>query len=182
MSDDQARESYRAKIDALRQEIDARHQQINELVKEAVPDFHFLNYETSLFWHCDDSPTGWCLFILDDNCQKTYCRYCSGPVERSGCADDCAVRLEGARRMKLDRNINPNGMGKYALINLRTNKIEWGNTPEDEFFVIKLKDKYASAALDAYAKSCLKDDPEFAKEVHELASKAMFHPLKKKPD
>jgi hypothetical protein len=28
--------------------------------------------------------------------------------------------------MRLDRNINRDGCGKYALLNLRTNKIEWG--------------------------------------------------------
>jgi len=42
--------------------------------------------------------------------------------------------------MRMDRNINQDGMGKYALINLRTNKIDWD---ADEFFVIKLKDRYA---------------------------------------
>lgn len=43
--------------------------------------------------------------------------------------------------MKLDRNINPNRRGKYALLNLRTNKIEWGEVGSDEeFLVIKLKD------------------------------------------
>lgn len=51
--------------------------------------------------------------------------------------------------MKLDRHINPDGRGKYALINLRTNKVEWGG--DDQFFVLKYKDKFAVAALKAYA-------------------------------
>ncbi len=51
--------------------------------------------------------------------------------------------------MKLDRNINPDGRGKYALINLRNNTVCWGG--DDQFFVIKYKDMFASAALHAYA-------------------------------
>ena len=84
--------------------------------------------------------------------------------------------------MKLDRNINADGKGKYALINLRTNKFEWGNTPEDEFFVIKLKDKHAAAALRAYAGSVYCDDEEFAKEIDALVEKAHKHQHKKAPD
>lgn len=84
--------------------------------------------------------------------------------------------------MKLDRNINPDGKGKYALLNLRTNKIEWGVTPDEEFFVIKLKDKYAAPALDAYAKACVKDDAEYAYEINQLASRAATHPLSRRPD
>ncbi len=88
--------------------------------------------------------------------------------------------------MKLDRNTNPDGKGKYALINLRTNKVEWGNNLEDEFFVIKLKDRFAERALRAYAlavrefiKHC--DPPltehmeEWAEEVEGLADKARDH-------
>ena len=53
--------------------------------------------------------------------------------------------------MKLDRNVNQNGRGKYALINLRTNKIEWGEVgSDDEFFVIKLKDRFSKGALKGY--------------------------------
>jgi hypothetical protein len=86
--------------------------------------------------------------------------------------------------MKLDRNVNANGSGKYALINLRNNKVEWGFTGQpDEFFVIKLKDKNARIALLAYADSVACDDPEFAKEVRELADRSgSFSPYCKKPD
>lgn len=52
--------------------------------------------------------------------------------------------------MKLDRNVNPDGRGKYALINLRKNTVEWGSD-EDQFFVIKYKDRFAAMALFAYA-------------------------------
>jgi hypothetical protein len=34
--------------------------------------------------------------------------------------------------MKLDRNINPDGKGKYALINLRKNTIEWSVSDDSE--------------------------------------------------
>ncbi len=86
--------------------------------------------------------------------------------------------------MKLDRNENPNGKGKYALLNLRTDKIEWGYVGEpDEFFVIKLKDKHAKDALEAYADSIVHDDPEFAEQVMELAMRAgADSPYCKAPD
>ena len=62
--------------------------EINHLAKEAIPDFHFLDYRVSEFWTCDQSPIGMCLFILDyDNGHPykhymTECRYCGGPTER----------------------------------------------------------------------------------------------------
>lgn len=86
--------------------------------------------------------------------------------------------------MELLRNSNPNGLGKYAVINLQTNQVEWG-LPGDpnEFFVIKLKDRYAQSALLAYADAALADDPQYAQAVRELASRAgPSHPLCKTPD
>jgi hypothetical protein len=109
--------------------------------------------------------------------------------------------------MKLDRNIN--GRGKYAIVNLReieriggvarghnpdiahalrileTNDlIEYGEVgTENEFFVIKLKDKNAAAGLAGYASKAQEDDPEYAYEVSELADRAgENHPNCKKPD
>jgi len=85
--------------------------------------------------------------------------------------------------MKLDRNINPDGRGKYALLNLRKNTIEWGDTQQDEFFVIKLKDRYAAEALYAYALEAEDDDAEYAGEVRKLADRAgPRHPLCRRPD
>lgn len=52
--------------------------------------------------------------------------------------------------MKLDRNVNQDGRGKYALINLRTNKVEWGGEGGAQFFVLKYRDKFAAPALRAY--------------------------------
>lgn len=102
--------------------------------------------------------------------------------------------------MRLDRNTNPDGRGKYALIKLREDNvlhqlqvpnmvtvpvlasaIDLGNTPETEFFVIRLKDKNAANALRAYAVSCRTDDPEFANEVHTLALKAQSYHRKQRP-
>lgn len=106
--------------------------------------------------------------------------------------------------MKLDRNINPDGRGKYALIKLRLSTInrhlvdaakaaehdvlvepdaiDFGNTADSDFFVIRIKDKYAAAALDAYAVAATKDDPEYANQIAELAQQAMDHQNKRRPD
>ncbi len=86
--------------------------------------------------------------------------------------------------MKMDRNLNANGKGKYALLNLREDIIEWGFVGgSNEFFVIKLKDKYAQAALEAYANAAECDDLEWANEVRKLAQRSgQNHPLCKRPD
>jgi len=85
--------------------------------------------------------------------------------------------------MRLERNENNDGKGKYAIINLRTNVVEHGRVGDpDEFFVIKLRDKHAKPALIAYAESIREDDPEFADDVMELASRAgIDSPHHKKP-
>lgn len=79
--------------------------------------------------------------------------------------------------MKLDRNKNPDGKGKYALINLRTNTIQWGGgEPGEQFFVLKYKDKFAHFALTAYADavareaSSLKSDDPMQRELLEFAA------------
>jgi hypothetical protein len=105
--------------------------------------------------------------------------------------------------MNLDRNKNVSGKGKYALVKLRAiGKMDW-RSPADlavailanpdcvdygfahhdsEFFVIRLKDKHAAAALNAYADSMEAEDKEFALCVREMAQRAENHPNKKKPD
>jgi hypothetical protein len=114
--------------------------------------------------------------------------------------------------MKMDRDVTDDGLGKYAVINLRklnetcgnagtfqrwtpevqaaldtlesVGVLEWGRTGEpDEFFLIKLKDQHAMHALMAYHASAYKDDREFADEVRQMALRSgPFHPLCKKPD
>lgn len=101
--------------------------------------------------------------------------------------------------MKLDRNLNPDGRGKYALLKLRNTELslgtirsrvqralggqvlQFGDNSETEFFVIKLKDKYAAPALFAYADAARADDPEYADEIQRLAEMAQMHPNKKLP-
>lgn len=102
--------------------------------------------------------------------------------------------------MQLDRNTNPDHRGKYGLIQLRHTKktlgqidallcqdgepftVDWGNTPNSEFFVIRLRDKYAAPALAAYAMAAYRDDPEYGLEVLNLAKEAAEHPNQKIPD
>lgn len=109
--------------------------------------------------------------------------------------------------MKLDRT---NGRGKYAIVNLReieriggiahghnpdiahalrileTNDlIEYGEVgTENEFFVIKLKDRYARCALHAYADEARRDqNTEYSDDVTEMALRSgTHHPHCKRPD
>lgn len=103
--------------------------------------------------------------------------------------------------MKLDRNINGNGRGKYALLLLRqidnfirpddpfqrvnqrivdalrtledAGIIDWGlQGTESEFMVFRLKDRYAAEALEAYANEAGRFDPEYADEIREMADRA----------
>lgn len=73
--------------------------------------------------------------------------------------------------MQLDRNINKDGRGKYALVKCRNWKpgldqavddairvlddaklLHWGNEgPGEQFFVMKYKDKFTKAGLAGYA-------------------------------
>lgn len=87
--------------------------------------------------------------------------------------------------MRLKRNTTPDGMCKYSLIeHEKGDRIEHGLPgTENEFFVIKLKDMHARAALEAYANSIKHDDPEFASEVRSLAMRSgANHPNCKQPD
>lgn len=101
--------------------------------------------------------------------------------------------------MKLDRNITSPKRGKYALIKLRDatirterpeggalvidqEHVDFGDTEDSDFFVIRLKDKYAAKALKAYAEAAAADDTEYADEVYALARKSSEHPNRKRPD
>ncbi len=102
--------------------------------------------------------------------------------------------------MKLDRNLPDNGKrGKYALLlmrkldDLRTGTfgelpegirdalqvlideklIDWGDAgTESEFFVIRLKDRFAREALFGYSHAALDVDPEWSEEVYRLGRRA----------
>lgn len=101
--------------------------------------------------------------------------------------------------MKLDRNTE--GRGKYALVRLRGlsddvikakvvdelvsgHVVEFGSAgDENEFFVVKLKDVCAQAALLAYAGKAAEFDVEYANEVLDLARRAgPDSPWCKRPD
>jgi hypothetical protein len=114
--------------------------------------------------------------------------------------------------MLLDRNIPENeGRGKYAIIKLRAlalcieqsafgglhppvakaievlekaGVLDWGiDQTSSEFFLIRLKDAYAQAALRAYADAARGDDPEYAAEIDALAQRSgPAHPNCQKPD
>jgi hypothetical protein len=109
--------------------------------------------------------------------------------------------------MDLDRNINSDGKGKYALINLRKiegnpqtaeelaaailknpEAVEFGRVGEqDEFFVIKLKDFHADAALYAYVQDIRNhgdsSQEQYALQVEQLGHRAgVGNPFCKKPD
>ena len=61
--------------------------------------------------------------------------------------------------------------------------VDLGDTPDSEFFVIRLKDKYAQPALEAYAMAARADgEQEYANEVAVLAIQARNHKGKRKPD
>lgn len=105
--------------------------------------------------------------------------------------------------MRLDR---VNGKQKYGLIKVRdlskfapgvaadrlydalkllesAGIVDWGATPETEFFVIRLKDKYAARALDEYAFAARRDDPEYSEDILALARRSgPNHPNCRKPD
>lgn len=107
--------------------------------------------------------------------------------------------------MKLDRNLNGDGRGKYGLILNRklaaipdtelapiqealdvldvAGLLHWGTTAETEFFVIRLRDEHASAALRAYAIAACCHDAEYAEDVLALANRSgIYHPSRKVPD
>lgn len=107
--------------------------------------------------------------------------------------------------MKLDRNENATGVGKYALVNMRRlmalghdqqneahqlmaqlselGVVDWGaKGADDEFFVIKLKDRNAESALVAYADAAEEHDKEWALQVLAMSTRAKRHPAKKTPD
>lgn len=106
--------------------------------------------------------------------------------------------------MKLDRNSNPDGMGKYALVLMReipqdehgreevyaaldilnhAGCLDYGEALDNEFMVIRLKDKFAAPALHAYANAAANaGELEWAVEIRTLAVKAENHPRQKQPD
>jgi hypothetical protein len=73
---------------AIRQkqsEIDRLEQEIRDVAKTHIPDFHFLDYQVSTFWACDKSPIGMCVLERSEFQGRMVlgnCRYCGDPNER----------------------------------------------------------------------------------------------------
>lgn len=111
--------------------------------------------------------------------------------------------------MKLDRNNNPDGKGKYALVKLRNfpkqsqmtdreqvfaaldtlatfGMLDYGSTPETEFMVMRLKDKFSMRGLMGYHHAITleeKPDMEYAQEILDMAHRAgPNNPFCKLPD
>jgi hypothetical protein len=85
--------------------------------------------------------------------------------------------------MRLVRNTSEDGRCKYAIIDNRTGeKVEAKVGDPEEFFVLKLKDEFAAAALKAYALAAEGYDTEYAEEVYALALRAEMMPNRKRPD
>ena len=85
--------------------------------------------------------------------------------------------------MRLDRYGDPDGPGRYSIIDNRTGRRTDIRDPVDDFFVIKLKDQNSRAALLAYAEAAEASDPELAADVRKLAEAAgPNHPHCKRPD
>jgi hypothetical protein len=85
--------------------------------------------------------------------------------------------------MRLDRYIGETA-GKYSIIeNRKGGRIVHVGDPEDDFFVLKLKDANAGQTLLCYADQAeASGDLELAEDVRRLAIMAMTHPHTKRPD
>jgi len=108
--------------------------------------------------------------------------------------------------MKLVRNTTPDGSCKYAAIRMdKARSLSEANSAafqhalavlrnlgvlelgakgsEDEFFLLKLKDRHSTTALWSYATSIHASDPEFSDDVAELAKRSgERNPWCKEPD
>jgi hypothetical protein len=87
--------------------------------------------------------------------------------------------------MRLVRNTSTDGRCKYAIIDNRTGAVVEAKVGDpEEFFVIKLKDVHAPAAIRAYAADVanVTGDLEYATELYEMAVRAELMPNRKVPD
>jgi len=66
---------------------------------------------------------------------------------------------------------------------LQAGVLDVGDSPATEFFVMRLKDRFAGPALSMYSQHAAAVDLEYAKEVSDLSRRAgMSHPLCHNPD
>lgn len=96
-----------------------------------------------------------------------------------------AMEPDGAPGSAPDIQINNWNAVVDAIATLKRHDVlDYGSHQSDaEFFLIRLKDKYARAALLAYALAAEADDRQYAAEVSELANRAGYlSPWCKRPD
>ena len=65
----------------FQREIDEIKHDINNIAQQYIDDFHFLDYEVSTLWRCEESPIGMCVYPISYNVDVG-CRYCGEPKER----------------------------------------------------------------------------------------------------
>ena len=85
----------------------------------------------------------------------------------------------------LDQGYKDDMEVKHAISLLESKGvIDWGMTSETEFFVMRLKDKYADDALYRYSLAAAQDgEGDYARAVEEMANRAgAANPHCKKPD
>lgn len=81
--------------------------------------------------------------------------------------------------MRLVRTTEEGGAGKYRVARSDTG----AELPDGDFFVLRLQDRHAPAALLAYANELMKaGDHDFAADIVQLATRALHHPTRKDPD
>lgn len=90
-------------------------------------------------------------------------------------------------RVEAESNPPPSMTIRRALETLQKFGIlDWGDTPESEFFVIRLKDRYANRTLFAYSNAVSGDksgDLEYAQEVLDLGKRSgIYSPYCRRPD
>lgn len=88
-------------------------------------------------------------------------------------------RLE---ELRLPDGTLPNPIANALLLLVNHGVLDWGCSPETEFFAIRLKDTFAGAALQAYAEAALRVDADYARDVFEMAMRSAAHPNRKTPD
>lgn len=77
----------------------------------------------------------------------------------------------------------PANIAHAMALLLEEGVLDVGDRPETEFFVMRLKDRYAGPALLTYANHAAANDIEYAGEVNKLSKRAgMAHPNCKNPD
>lgn len=95
--------------------------------------------------------------------------------------------------MKVEQNSTLAGTGKYAVVNMREVRnhdkaaeilaklaflehegvLDFGTAnTENEFFVLRVKDRFANDALSAYAEAASGYDQEYAEDVRKIADRA----------